>query len=298
MSGLVCFGGWRRAEDGKRRRRRDDADHNTSPKHNNKTKKQNSVKAWVTFNEPWITCGLQYGGGAFPPGKNLGDSARFKCGHNLLLAHAAAVKLYRNTYKPKQNGVIGMAMWTEWSEPWRGYGHEGDRRAAQSKLDVDISWFADAIHFGDYPQKVKDSFKDNLPVFTDAQKADLKKSYDYFGITFYTGKWAAERPDNPGGWEVKLVDATTGQKVGEQAESYWLYNVPWALTSMLKYINDRYDKPEIWVMENGFSEKGEAKRTGASRLRDPSRVNYFRGYINNACKARADGIKLTRFYTW
>ena len=255
------------------------------------------MKAWATFNEPWITCGLQYGGGAFPPGKNLGDGARFKCGHNLLLAHASAVKLYRSSYKPRQGGVIGMAMWTEWAEPWRGPGNAGDARAAQNKLDVDISWFADVIHFGDYPQKLKDSFKDVLPAFTDAQKAELRRSYDYFGITFYTGKWAAERPDNPGGWEVKLVDVA-GKRVGAQAESYWLNDVPWSLTSMLRYIDARYDSPEIWVMENGFSEKGEAKRRGGDRLRDGARLSYFRGYIDAACKARKDGIKLTRFYTW
>lgn len=239
---------------------------------------------------------MQYGGGAFPPGQNLGDEARFRCGHNLLRAHAKAVKLYRTSFKPRQNGVIGMAMWTEWAEPWRA-GNEGDKRAAQSKLDVDISWFADPIHFGDYPQKLKDSYAEVLPKFTDAEKAELKKSYDYFGITFYTGKWAAERPDNPGGWEIKLVDVN-GKRVGEQAESYWLNIVPWSLTSMLKYIHDRYDAPEIWVMENGFSEKGESKRPYPARLQDPARVKYFRGYMDEACKSRAAGINLARYYTW
>lgn len=191
-----------------------------------------------------------------------------------------------------------MAMWTEWAEPWRA-GNAGDARAAQNKIDVDISWFADPIHFGDYPQKLKESFAAYLPAFTDAEKNDLKKSYDYFGITFYTGKWAAERPDNPGGWEVKLVDPS-GRRVGDRAESYWLNDVPWSLTSMLKYIDERYDAPEIWVMENGFSEKGEAKRLagGDAALRDPARIKYFRGYAGAACKSRAAGVNLARFYTW
>lgn len=191
-----------------------------------------------------------------------------------------------------------MAMWTEWAEPWRK-GNEADARAAQNKLDTDISWFADPIHFGDYPQKLKDAFPNDLPAFTEAEKRDLRRSYDYFGITFYTGKWAAERPDNAGGWEVKLVDPS-GVRVGVQAESYWLNDVPWSLISMLRYIDRRYGSPEIWVLENGWSEKGESKRAsgGEVALKDPSRVKYFRGYTGAACKSRAAGINLARFYTW
>lgn len=30
-----------------------------------------------------------------------------------------------------------------------------DKRAAQNKIDTDFGWFADAIHFGDYPDHIK-----------------------------------------------------------------------------------------------------------------------------------------------
>lgn len=30
-----------------------------------------------------------------------------------------------------------------------------DKRASQNKLDTDFGWFADAIHFGDYPAHIK-----------------------------------------------------------------------------------------------------------------------------------------------
>jgi beta-glucosidase/6-phospho-beta-glucosidase/beta-galactosidase len=76
------------------------------------------VKKWVTFNEPWVICNVQYGNGDMAPGINEGDSGKWKCGHNLLLSHAQAVKLYRDQYQKKQGGKIGMALWSEWSEPW------------------------------------------------------------------------------------------------------------------------------------------------------------------------------------
>jgi hypothetical protein len=49
---------------------------------------------------------------------------------------------------------------------------------------------------------------------------------------------------------------------------------------MAYYLDQRYNRPEIWVLENGISEKGEAYRSGAALLRDPFRTKYFKGYID------------------
>ncbi len=46
----------------------------------------------------------------------------------------------------------------------------------------------------------------------------------------------------------------------------------------------RYDYPEIWFLENGVSEKGEAQRNGAARFKDPFRIKYFKGYIEATCR--------------
>jgi beta-glucosidase/6-phospho-beta-glucosidase/beta-galactosidase len=72
----------------------------------------------ASFNEPWVVCSLQYGNGDFAPGIAEGDKGKWACGHNLLLSHAYAVKAYRDGYQKKQGGKIGMALWSEWSEPY------------------------------------------------------------------------------------------------------------------------------------------------------------------------------------
>ena len=82
-----------------------------------------------------------------------------------------------------------------------------DRRAAQNRMDVDFGSFADVIHFGDYPAVVKRTHGQFLPVFTESEKALLKKSYDYFGVTQYTAKWSKENPDRPDGWWVRTEDS-------------------------------------------------------------------------------------------
>ena len=53
--------------------------------------------------------------------------------------------------------------------------------------------------------------------------------------------------------------------------------MPWAINRMVSYMDQRYGRPEIWVLENGISEKGEASRSGAAALQDPLRTRYFQG---------------------
>jgi beta-glucosidase len=77
------------------------------------------VKHWITFNEPWCSSILGFNTGLFAPGHTsdrtkspIGDSSR-ECwivGHNLLLAHGTAVKIYREEFKPKNGGEIGITL--------------------------------------------------------------------------------------------------------------------------------------------------------------------------------------------
>jgi len=77
------------------------------------------VKHWITFNEPWCSSILGYSTGFFAPGhtsdrtkSKVGDSARepWLVGHNILVAHGTAVKLYREEFKPKDGGEIGITL--------------------------------------------------------------------------------------------------------------------------------------------------------------------------------------------
>ena len=68
------------------------------------------VKHWITFNEPWSFSINGYASGILAPGRcsawqnsgcSMGDSGRepYIVAHNQLLAHAAAVQVYRGKYK-------------------------------------------------------------------------------------------------------------------------------------------------------------------------------------------------------
>ena len=63
------------------------------------------VKKWITINEPWVIAveGHQYG--EMAPGK---FKQKYRAGHTLILAHAAAYHLYDQKYREKQQGTIGI----------------------------------------------------------------------------------------------------------------------------------------------------------------------------------------------
>jgi beta-glucosidase len=77
------------------------------------------VKMWITFNEPFCSAILGYAVGQFAPGRCSdrsksaeGDSSTepWIAGHNMLIAHGAAVKAYRNEFKEKDGGQIGITL--------------------------------------------------------------------------------------------------------------------------------------------------------------------------------------------
>jgi len=84
------------------------------------------VKHWITFNEPWCSAILGFNTGLFAPGRTSdrtkspeGDSSR-ECwivGHNILVAHGAAVKIYREEFKERDGGEIGITLNGESASP-------------------------------------------------------------------------------------------------------------------------------------------------------------------------------------
>lgn len=77
------------------------------------------VRLWITFNEPFCSSILGYSTGYMAPGRcsdrsksSEGDSSTepWAVGHNTLIAHGAAVKIYREEFKEKQGGQIGITL--------------------------------------------------------------------------------------------------------------------------------------------------------------------------------------------
>jgi len=79
-----------------------------------------------------------------------------------------------------------------------------------------------------------------------------------------------------------------------QAESTWLFEVPWGIRRLLNWVKEQYNDPDIIITENGFSESGDS-----NELNDYWRKEYYVGYINEVLKAiQLDDVKVKGYTAW
>eukprot|EP00882_Tetradesmus_deserticola_P010669 GHRQ01011270.1.p1 GENE.GHRQ01011270.1~~GHRQ01011270.1.p1 ORF type:complete len:201 (+),score=48.16 GHRQ01011270.1:1079-1681(+) len=159
-----------------------------------------------------------------------------------------------------------------------------DKQAAQNKLDREFGWMVDPLLTGRYPESMRQALGDDLPRFTEKQKAQLKGSIDFLGINIYTARWVWHNPDKPFGWKESSRDKE-GVPIGEQGGATWLYNVPFAMGNVLRYVGEKYNRQETWITEFGTGITGEGAWTGNQVLNDSYRTKFYSGYLNSACDA-------------
>jgi beta-glucosidase len=77
-----------------------------------------------------------------------------------------------------------------------------------------------------------------------------------------------------------------------------LFDVPWGFKKALLYVHEKYNHPEIYITENGFSVKDEAKAPMDSKLKDNARVKYYSGYLNAIQEAIKQGVNIKSYFSW
>ncbi|KAL8055343.1 hypothetical protein ABFX02_04G049600 [Erythranthe guttata] len=262
------------------------------------------VKNWITINEPLQTAVKGYCTGVYAPGKRGNSSSEmYLVAHHQLLAHAEAVSIYKNKYKDKQGGEIGLVVDCEWSEA-RSDSIE-DRNAATRRLDFQLGWYLDPIYYGDYPETMREKLGDSLPHFSERDKELLNNSIDFVGLNHYTTRFVrhakTDLEDNDF-YRVQEADRIAewegGEMIGEKAASSWLYIVPWGLRKVLNYICTRYNNPPVYVTENGMDDEDDSTSPFHERLDDKLRVSYYKGYLAAVHQAIKDGCDVRGYFAW
>ena len=228
----------------------------------------------------------------------------YLCIHSVNLAHAYTAQLYRSKYQAAQGGKIGITLSVGWSEP--ATDTAADRQASDIALQFDFGAWADPIWFGDYPAVMRDNCGELLPRFTDDERAVLKGSSDFQGVNFYTASFvsAAKRGRPGSGWYVdrnasNSAVAPNGTAIGVQADSPWLYIVPWGLHRMLNWIGERYGSSvQLVVTENGMDVVDENSKPLRDALHDADRVAFLSSYIDAMGDSIRDGFNVTGYFTW
>jgi beta-glucosidase len=265
------------------------------------------VKNWITLNEPWCYSYLGHYTAEHAPGR-CSDRSKCKEGnretepyivaHNLILAHATAVQIYRTRYQATQNGTIGITLICDWKEPYSP--SLDDAAAANRLMEFQCAWFYDPIYFGDYPASMRTSIGARLPTFTPEQKKMVQGSSDFFGLNHYSSRYVRNGLSPNEGYDrdsqtLEGILNINGTQIGPQAQPPWLYSVPWGFRKIVGWISSRYNKVPIYITENGVGEQD----TGKVELDDQARIKYYSDYLTNLNAAiYTDGANVKGYFAW
>ncbi|XP_057454108.1 vicianin hydrolase-like isoform X2 [Lotus japonicus] len=270
------------------------------------------VKHWVTLNEPYSYTINGYHGGTFAPGRcsnyvgncTFGDSATepYIVAHHLILAHAAAAKLYKNKYQAHQKGKIGISLVTLFFIPKSN--NVADREAASRALDFFLGWFAHPITYGDYPKSMRSLVGYRLPKFTKQQSQSLKGSSDFLGVNYYTTYFAEHIPPTSinktyyRDMQAKLSPLRNGLAIGTPTALNWLFVYPKGIHQLLRHIKDNYKNPPLYITENGIAEVRNDSIPINEARKDSIRIRYHDSHLKSLLEAIKDGVNLKGYYAW
>ncbi|XP_039117930.1 LOW QUALITY PROTEIN: beta-glucosidase 13-like [Dioscorea cayenensis subsp. rotundata] len=273
------------------------------------------VKHWSTFNEPYV-CSRAYGIGTFAPGRcspwagycTTGDSGRepYIACHHLLLAHAAAVKIYKEKYQVKQKGLIGITLVTNWFRPYSN--SKADILAQQRSLDFMFGWFMNPLSYGNYPSSMRMIVGNRLPRFTKKESEMIKGSFDFIGVNYYTTWYSQSVPptntlvNTSFSTDTQTNQSVTGVRLGKPigptAGSDWLFIYPPGIRNLLLYIKDKYNNPLIYIMENGVDDNYQKNLPLKDVLEDNVRVIFYYDHLRYVLSAIRKGVNVKAYFAW
>ena len=295
------------------------------------------VKHWITLNEPRCCSVLGYALGVHAPGRKHADETEpYLVAHNMLLAHAGAVRIFPTEFQPSQGGQIGIVLNAGWQQPYDPQ-RPTHQEVAQRDGDFNLGWFADPVFFGDYPASMRMTLRNRLPTFIADEAAMLKGSSDFLGLNFYTSNYVRPAPTCRVGSAllrqiIRKCSASHSADIGvlpwvdfrwERTDMWWPI-VPWGLRDFLLYLHQRYAPPEgIVVAENGCAHEPKAslksdRRQGAlvpkpysanqadrpcedfasETFHDPERERYIRAHLSAVHAALGRGADVRGYFCW
>ncbi|MCJ7715017.1 MAG: family 1 glycosylhydrolase, partial [Anaerolineales bacterium] len=225
------------------------------------------VDLWATHNEPWVAAFLGYGAGIHAPGINDATQA-YQAAHNLMLAHAKAVEIYRSG---NYGGEIGLIL--NLNHLISGSEREEDIQATQRVYDETHSLFLDPIFLGKYPEKFLEWLGPNQPRIEPGDLALLKGTADYLGINHYNSDYVFY--DHFGGLLKARLEPYSAPGWGV-TQTGWGIN-PAGLKSEVMNIVENYGHPKILLTENGCAAVDKPDKNGF--VNDLDRIRFLKAHI-------------------
>ncbi|XP_042392308.1 beta-glucosidase 18-like [Zingiber officinale] len=271
------------------------------------------VKYWTTFNEPNAVATYGYMTGTYPPNRcshpfgncSSGDSTiePYIAAHNIILAHATAVGIYRRKYQEKQGGSVGIVVGTDWFEPLRNI--TADYEACRRASAFYFAWFLDPFVRGDYPPEMRQILGGRLPKFSTSEKKKLRNKLDFIGINHYSSLYVKDcmftTCDVVGpllaGFAAPVRDKK-GVPIGKPTAKPNFYVVPRGMKNIVMYMKRRYNNMPMIITENGYPQGSYHNTTLKELLNDKERVEYLQSYLSSLHEAMRQGADVRGYFIW
>jgi len=238
---------------------------------------------------------------AVPEGDSLKEP--YRAGHNILLAHAETVDMFKKYYNKGGNGKIGMALDVTGYEPYSD--SFLDEQARQRSIDFNLGWFLEPVVRGDYPFSMRSLVGDRLPMFTDVEKAKLVSSCDIMGLNYYTSTFSKHidisskfRPklNTEEAYSCLETVGSDGNTIGPKT-GVWIYVYPKGLKDILVIMKEKYGNLPIFITENGMADV-DGVDTMTNPLDDWKRLDYLQRHISVIKDAIDQGANVRGHFTW
>ncbi|KAG6555728.1 hypothetical protein Mapa_002966 [Marchantia paleacea] len=265
------------------------------------------VKRWITINEPTMFAGTNMGCKA--PDHNCGPGNKtenlYLEGHNILLAHAAAVQIYRSKFQAAQHGIIGLVMDIQW---WESLSNsKEDLRTHELAMALRYGWFLDPLVYGDYAKILKSFAGSILPVFSAEESQLIRQSFDFLGVNHYTSYYVTDKPTDefviastyfPDSASIYYGNTRNGLRNGPQAGPRWQSIVPSGMKNVLDYVRLNYGNPVVYITENGLGERTDSSVPLSQLLKDTTRIQFYHDYLSYLLLAMRDGARVRGYFAW
>jgi len=265
------------------------------------------VKHWITFNETIVFCGLGYLAGAHPPAI-VGDKNKyFQATHNVFLAHARTVELYKSL---KQYGEIGITH--VFSPAFSVDDKEENIKATEHARNLDTYWYFDPILKGEYPKYVVDHIS-KLGVKIDWTEEELEiirrtaDKNDFIGLNYYQPQRIMKNDiqeniernrenstGSPGNPSFDGVYKTVRMEDKEYTKWGWEIS-PEGFLDGLRLLKERYGDVKIYITENGL---GDEDPIIDGEVVDIPRIKFIEKHLRALKYAIQEGVNIKGYYAW
>ena len=254
-----------------------------------------TVRFWITLNEPWVSSWMGHGYGVHAPGR--ADPAKaLSAAHHLLLGHGLALRTLRSAGTAENE--LGVTLNLHPSRPSRD--READAEAARRVDGQANRLYLDPIFRGEYPGDLFSYYRERgveLPPVRDGDLEIISAPVDLLGVNYYRRNTVRDAPEggSPG---VLFADLDARLVVPHDAEKTamgWPVE-PEGLTQILVRIKEEYADVPIFVTENGRAVHDYVDPEGD--VDDVERVAYLDAHFRAAHDAVETGVDLRGYMVW